>query len=159
MQIKDWSAIFGTWVSIAAAITGGYFALHAYRADIAKRADGRTEQTLALFQIWEGQQFVQLRQDILHEHSAREQEILAFVDFFDMVDSCNARGLCDAHLSEQIFGPYVHDAYCNTRQWVLDFRSSRARPSFGAGLERLAGQTQCEAAAPPADAAKPDAEN
>ena len=151
MQFKDGSAILGTWVSITAAIIGGFFALQAYHADIDKRADGRTQQTLALFQIWESEQFVQLRQSILHEHQAKEQEILAFVDFFDMVSTCNTRGLCDAQLTERIFGPYVTDAYCETRSWVEDFRTSHARPSFGHGLEQLANGAQCVPKQAPAD--------
>jgi hypothetical protein len=142
MTFKDWSAVAGTWVSIAAALLGGYFALNTYRTDVAKRADARVLQTFELFQHFGASDMLRIRTDILNRGQAADQDILAYIDFFDTVYVCVERDICDRALTEQLFAPYTRASIPGLAHWIVDTRAKERdldlRP-MGFGLEQLSG--------------------
>lgn len=165
MNFKDWSAVLGTWVSISAAVVGGYLALESYRADVearqqdvAKRADARVVQTFALAEQFQAGEFLRVRSKLIATFNTpgplepaervkrmgamADQDLWAFVDFFDTVQICVDNGLCDADLAWRLFNPYAGFWYGALRPAidpVREFERSRgADYTAGYGLEMLA---------------------
>lgn len=158
MNFKDWSGVLGTWVSISAALLGGYLALQSYQADVkakqedvAKRADARVVQTFDLLQQFQGAEMMRIRNRMTESTNAGtlsqlrgQQDFFAYVDFFDAVQICVDRNLCDADLAQQLFSPYAKGPFPVTRPLIQEVRQAEcenafelARP-FGYGLETLA---------------------
>ncbi len=159
MRLKDISTIAATWVSIAAAITGGYFGLQSYRASVEaqrqaeeRRLDERVLQTFTLFQRFEGGELAAAREALLGEPPAQgNREIYALIDFFDVVWLCVEQEICDRESALHLFGPYAQGYYEALQPIVAHNREAEAlsiqvvRPS-GWGLQNIAA-----AAAQPAD--------
>ncbi len=158
MSFKDWSAILGTWVSISAAILGGYLALQTYeknaatrKEEVARQADARVIQTFALFRDWQGGDMLRVRTRMtnniphLQEFArAGDQELFAFIDFFDAVQICMERNLCEPELTAQLFRPYAIGAYAVLGPTIAEVRAAekargdKAERPAGFGMEKLA---------------------
>ena len=175
MNFKDWSAVLGTWVSISAAVFGGYLALQSYQADVKvrkadvdKRADARVVQTFELFEQFQSGEMMRIRNRMTESTNAGalamlrgQQDFFAYVDFFDAVQICVDRQLCDAELTRQLFSPYAKGPFLSpmkamiaeTREAECDSAFGLDRP-FGYGIETLATGTppsaECARAASPA---------
>ena len=156
MDFKGWSSVLGTWVSIAGVAVGGFLALDAYnnnievrREEVAKQADGRTVQTFAFAEQFNSGEMLRIRSklvesgpDIATLGRSMDQDFWAFVDFFDIVQICVDRNLCDAGLAWQLFNPYAvmfHDPMLSSIEAVRRGEEARqASYRAGYGLERLA---------------------
>lgn len=175
MNFKDWSAVLGTWVSISAAVMGGYLALQSYQADVktraedvAKRADARVVQTFALAEQFQSGDFLRVRSKLIATFNTpgpiptaervkrlgamADQDLWAFVDFFDTVQICVDQGLCDAALAWRLFNPYAGFWFGALRPAidpVREFeRSKGADYTAGYGLEMLSKPKEQYGAAP-----------
>jgi hypothetical protein len=134
MNFKDWSGVLGTWVSISAALLGGYLALQSYQADIKVRekeadkiADARVVQTFDLAKQFSSGDLLRVRSKLIGSAFSQDpsvsnarirqlgeqmdQDLWAFVDFFDTVQVCVDRDLCDAELAWRLFNPYAGSWY------------------------------------------------
>jgi hypothetical protein len=161
MNFKDWSAVLGTWVSIAGALLGGFLALQAYqqdvevrKAEVAKQADARVVQTFALFEQFQGSEMMRIRNRLTPLIQASDtnavqgqQDLFSFVDFFDAVQICIDRDLCDEALADRLFGPYARGTLPAVRHLLYETRSlecasgTGSKEPYGFGLEVLATGT------------------
>jgi hypothetical protein len=161
-----WSGVLATWTGIASALVGGYFALQAYKADISGRADARVVQTFALFQAFNSGEVLASRKRVMAAFSGdqvqptgfeilgdqkgkfppgvviNDQDLFVFVDFFDAVDICVSRNLCDSGLVRDLFRPYAAGNLQRLKPWIDRVRNEETnialdRP-FGAGMEWIA---------------------
>lgn len=159
MDFKDWSGILGTWVSISAAIVGGSVGLGQYQRDLelrneelSRRADARVLQTFSLFEQWQSADMLRIRNKVSvagldgieQMVMAGDQEVFAYIDFFDAVQICLERDLCDKDLTAQLLAPYAQGAYSMLSDQINSIRQAEcgggiqlARPA-GYGLEALA---------------------
>lgn len=159
MNFKDWSAVLGTWVSIAGALLGGFMALQAYQKDIevrksevAKQADARVVQTFALFEQFQGSEMMRIRNRLTPLIQSKDvssvqgqQDLFSFVDFFDAVQICVDRDLCDKALADRLFGPYARGSLPAIKGLIYETRSlecvagtAGSQQPYGFGLEVLA---------------------
>lgn len=171
MSFKDWSAVLGTWVSISAALLGGYLALQSYQEDVktraeevAKRTDARVVQTFALLETFQGSEMMRIRNRMAQSYENNtvsalngQQDFFAFVDFFDAIQVCIDRNLCEPDLAAQLFSPYAKGQFPPLRGLVQGVREAECQENtaatqpFGYGLEALAtGMAPTGACAAPA---------
>jgi len=169
MNFKDWSAVIGTWVSICGAVIGGVLALEAYNRDIevrreevAKRSDARVVQTFELLKQFQSAEMMRIRNKVTNSsplyvsrQMRGDQDTFAFVDFFDAVQVCVERSLCDAGLTRQLFVPYARGYLVDElRGFIAEVRSVEASNSvgerpFGYGMEQLSGKRIVDPVEPP----------
>lgn len=71
-----------------------------------------------------------------------QNDLFAFVEFFDVVDVCVSSGLCDEGLVQRMFVPYANGHWEILRDYANSVRRGEQEMSlpvqFGIGLERLA---------------------
>ncbi len=140
------SAVAATWVGVASAIAGGWWGLESYRSDIDRRADARVVQTFALYDSFNGEGMLAARRSVLEamggSGGADPVDVFVFVDFFDTVEACVTRDLCDGDLVQTIFSPYAKGSFPSLQRQIEGTRAAESelgldRP-FGAGIEWLA---------------------
>lgn len=140
------SAMAATWVGVASAIAGGWLGLQTYRSDVDREADARVVQTFALYDTFNGDGMLAARRavlDAMGRGAAPDSvDMFVFVDFFDTVEACVARDLCDDDLVQTIFAPYAKGTWPLLQTRVEGTRRAEdglglERP-FGAGYEWLA---------------------
>jgi hypothetical protein len=149
------STILATWIGIVSAITGGFFALQAYRADVAKRIDDRTLITFDLIKIFHSADMRGVRKpalDMAYSYlnckplpSNRDDDplpLFTFVEFFDIVQSCIEANLCNSSLARQYFSPTANGHFEALKRHIEAVRSSESGQDlpnpYGHGLEQLA---------------------
>lgn len=157
MRASQLSGILATWVSVIAAIVGGYVALNTYTEDSRKRVDERNKQTFELVQLFMSEHIMPIRAKALAQMRSVESckpvtdadkmsdsEYFAFVEFFEIVDLCVVNDMCDRKLVDAFFVPYANGHWpafkagiMATRQGEEQMGIKPERP-FGAGLEHLA---------------------
>lgn len=157
MRARQWSTVLATWVSVIAAIVGGYVALNTYTEDTRKRVDERNKQTFELVQLFMSEHIMPIRAKALAAMRRAEScapatdadkmtdsEYFAFVEFFEIVDLCVENDMCDRKLVDAFFAPYANghwpvfkDSILSTRAGEEQMGIKPERP-FGAGLEHLA---------------------
>jgi hypothetical protein len=155
MAIRDLSNILATWISVIAAILGGYVALTTYSREVEKTLDDRKKQTLELARLYYSEEFVRVRRVVLTSDFVKlscepssvitEQnkvDYFSHVEFFDMVQICIETGLCDKETAQDFFSPYANWHWPalkvhidETRKHEVGFNLNRP---YGRGLEKLA---------------------
>lgn len=151
------SAAIATWVGIVSAIAGGFFGLRAYQMDVDKTVDQRVQNAFDLVREFNSKDMQQVRQPVLDYVSSKmackpnmqiqevtSTNIFAFIEFFDLVQSCVDADLCDQATAETFFSPYANGHWPVLREYVEQVRAAEAsmmleRP-FGFGFEALAVQ-------------------
>jgi hypothetical protein len=148
---KDISTIVVTWLGLAAAILGGYATYSQYRESVSKQVDDRATAAINFVMQFQNLQMLPVREKI-HEYifcradcaakTPSTSQVFAFVEFFDAVKYCADRGLCDAQIVVDVFGPYATWHWPCLADGIKSVRRGEAalaptRP-YGHGLEKLA---------------------
>lgn len=141
-SISNWSSIVGTWVSICGAAGGGFYALQTYEEEVAKMEDARVVQTFQLFEMFNSPSRLQSRAD-LFEYTKNggdldANDLYVMLDFFDALQICVERNLCDQDLAVRLFQSYAVPFWDELDETILNSRTD-SDPRFGAGLQWLAG--------------------
>jgi hypothetical protein len=171
MNMAAWSGVLGTWVSIAAAAGGGYMGLQTYNEEVAKMEDARVVQTFALYEMFSSEERLLARQRILDAANGGTEfvghDLWLTLDFFDALEVCVKRNLCDQDLAVRLFQPYAVPIWNGLNSQIVGGRTP-SDPNMGGGVEWLASlpspttaaqveaQPEEEAEAPPEETA-PDA--
>jgi hypothetical protein len=137
-----WSSTIATWVSIFGAAGGGYFALQTYDEEVAKMEDSRVVQTFALFEMFNSAERLEARQR-LFDHIQSDAELQAndlyvVADFYDALQICVNRNLCDRDLSVRLFQSYAVPFWNGMEEVIVNSRTA-SDPHFGGGLQWMAG--------------------
>ncbi|MEZ5960929.1 MAG: hypothetical protein R3C30_10965 [Hyphomonadaceae bacterium] len=176
MNMAAWSGVLGTWVSIAAAAGGGYLGLQTYNEEVAKMEDARVVQTFALYDMFSSEERLLARQRILDAANSGSpyvgHDLWLTLDFFDALEVCVKRDLCDQDLAVRLFQPYAVPIWTGLESEIVGGRTE-SDPNMGGGVEWLAGlptpppvsqvEVQAEeaqpeeAVEPPPDETMPDA--
>lgn len=153
MREGVWS-ILATIAQIAAALVGAFAVYYATAQGERQEKQDANIQTLTLFATFNSESMLDIRNRIdseewcarwqphLHERTrgpnrlTREQ-LTWFIDFFDAVDTCGARGVCNTELNNQLFRSYAYTNYEPIAEAIVRGRERNA--SFGQGLANLAG--------------------
>ena len=143
MGFGGWSGVIATWVSVAGALVGGYLALQTYSEDVAKQEDARVVQTFALYDMFNSSERITSRQHLFaHIHDNTEytaNDLYIFLDFYDAVQICVERNLCDPDLSVRLFQSYAVPVWDEMKGSIVASRTD-SDPNFGAGLQWMAAQ-------------------
>lgn len=167
MGIAGWSAVLGTWVSIIGAGAGGYMALRTYDEEVAKMEDARVVQTFALFEMFNSSSRLESRAR-LFEHTKNgaaldANDLYVMLDFYDALQICVERNLCDRDLAVRLFQSYAAPFWDELGPVILASRTP-TDPNFGAGLQWMASlpapapigeDSAAQAAEPPGAALEP----
>ncbi len=144
MNLASWSGVFGTWVSIAAAAGGGYMGLQTYNEEVSKMEDARVVQTFALYDMFSSEERLLARQRILDAANGGTEfighDLWLTLDFFDALEVCVKRDLCDQDLALRLFQPYAVPIWNGLGEQIVGGRTE-SDPNMGGGLEWLAGST------------------
>lgn len=142
MNMAAWSGVLGTWVSIAAAAGGGYMGLQTYNEEVAKMEDARVVQTFALYDMFSSEERLLGRQRILDAANGGTEfvghDLWLTLDFFDAVEVCVKRRLCDQDLAVRLFQPYAVPIWNGLSAQIVGGRTE-SDPNMGSGLEWMAG--------------------
>ncbi len=148
MNLGAWSGVLGTWVSIAAAGVGGYTALQTYNEEVAKMEDARVVQTFALFEMFNSAERLQARQRVMHaannDTPFEGHDLWITLDFYDALQICVERNLCDQDLAVRIFQPYAAPIWNGLSNEIIGGRT-QSDPNMGAGLQWMASLPPPEA--------------
>lgn len=141
MNLAAWSGVFGTWVSIAAAGVGGYTALQTYNEEVAKMEDARVVQTFALFEMFNSAERLQARQRVMdaanNDTALEGHDLWVTLDFYDALQICVERSLCDQDLAVRLFQPYAAPIWAGLSNEIVGSRTA-SDPNMGGGLEWMA---------------------
>ena len=141
MNLAGWSGVLGTWVSIAAAGVGGYMGLQTYNEEVAKMEDARVVQTFALFEMFNSAERLQARQRIMdaanNDTPFEGHDLWITLDFYDALQICVERNLCDQDLAVRIFQPYAAPIWNGLSDEIINGRT-QSDPNMGAGLQWMA---------------------
>ena len=157
-----WFSALPAWIGVIGALVGGYFGLGTYALDVEKKADARVVQTFDLYELFSSEAYVESRNRVLDSiyrgEDASDNDIYLFVDFFDVVQICVERDLCEEQLVEELFRPYAAGSYDGLSEFINFVRRSEGQfelsREFGAGMEWLAnGRSDPPATAAPNDQA------
>jgi len=145
--------------SVGGAIVGAaavYFALTTYVDSVAKQVDERKVQVFNLHQRFNSEPLFSIRKRVygdvaraagcmsenLSAGGADSNDRFAFVEFFDVVETCMSAGLCDVALTERLFSPYANGHWPYLKPFVEAVRRGergmKLDVPFGVGLEKLA---------------------
>lgn len=142
MNLASWSSVIGTWVGIGAAVFGGYTALQTYSEEVAKMEDARVVQTFGFLEMFNTSQRLQSRQLVMAAANGGEpvagHDLWVTLDFFDALQICVARDLCDQDLAVRLFQPYAAPIWAGLGQQIVGGRTA-SDPNMGGGVEWLAG--------------------
>ncbi len=133
MNIKQFSTVAVMWLGLIAAIAGGYGTLQTYRAQVDKEIDERKLQTFRLIERFGTKDMSETRERILPlvttdtfcDPAARAKtgltvsQMFAFVEFFDLVQTCIDARLCDGELA--------YEFVRSLRQLALAWHATRDR--------------------------------
>jgi len=169
--LAGWSAIIATWVGIMGAFGGGFMGLAKYGEEVDKMEDGKVVQTFALFEMFNSSERLASRQRIFDfmqkGGEMNNNDLYVFVDFYDALQVCVDRDLCDKDLSVRLFQSYAVPVWSEFDTQIVGGRT-QSDPQFGGGLQWMAGlpapapspsavtpepETAAEAAAPAAEPA------
>jgi hypothetical protein len=128
-------------VSIFGAAGGGFLALSTYGEEVAKMEDGRVVQTFALFEMFNSSERLQARQRVF-DHMRNDtpldsNDIYIFVDFYDALQVCVDRNLCDKDLAVRLFQSYAVPVWDGLGETLIGARTE-SDPHFAGGLEWMA---------------------
>lgn len=141
MNLAAWSGVLGTWVSIAAAGVGGYTALQTYNEEVAKMEDARVVQTFALFEMFNSSERLQSRQRVMeaanNDAPLEGHDLWVTLDFFDALQICVERNLCDQDLAVRLFQPYAAPIWSGLGDQIVAGRTP-SDPNMGEGVQWLA---------------------
>ncbi|MES1201196.1 MAG: hypothetical protein ABUS57_07075 [Pseudomonadota bacterium] len=161
------SAVLGTWVSIIGASVGGYMALQTYHEEVSKMEDARVVQTFQLFQMFNTGERLSARRAIFDYIKAKAHgdadahlepnDVYIFVDFYDALQICVERSLCDRDLSIRLFQSYAVPVWDDMEDSLKSGRTD-SDPNFAAGLEWMTQLYRDEAAHRAAGPAAQDAQ-
>lgn len=154
MTFKDVSSILGTWVSIAAAIVGGVFALDAWQQSNAKRVDERVAYSFRMAEDYHRSDIVRIRSLLTQAEAGRrnplqnaefacsenpaeylgltDPELATLVGYFERARMCVEAGLCSEPHLRQLIGPYATNV-----QSALAYHISQQRrvvDNYGDGI-------------------------
>jgi len=160
MNLAAWSGVLGTWVSIAAAGVGGYTALQTYNEEVAKMEDARVVQTFALLEMFNSSERLQSRQRVMEAANSdaplEGHDLWVTLDFFDALQICVERNLCDQDLAVRLFQPYAAPIWSGLGDQITVGRTP-SDPNMGEGVQWLsslpAPETAPTVAAEPPEAA------
>lgn len=143
MGFGGWSAVVATWVSVIGAFGGGFLALQTYSQDVAKQEDARVVQTFSLYDMFNSSERLQSRQKLFkHMRDGEDYEpndLYVFLDFYDAVQICVQRDLCDRELAIRLFQSYAVPIWDSMKRDITSARTD-SDPNFGAGLQWMASQ-------------------
>lgn len=141
MGLSGWSGVLGTWVGIVGAFGGGFAALTTYGEEVAKMEDARVVQTFALFEMFNSAERLQARQRILDAANSRTEyaghDLWITLDFYDALQVCVERNLCDQDLAVRLFQPYAVPIWNGLSSDIISGRTP-SDPNMGAGVEWMA---------------------
>lgn len=141
MNLAAWSGVVGTWVGIGAAVFGGYNALQTYNEEVAKMEDARVVQTFSFLEMFNSSQRLQSRQLVMAAANGGEpiagHDLWITLDFFDALQICVERNLCDQELAVQLFQPYAAPIWAGLGDEIVGGRTP-SDPNMGGGVEWLA---------------------
>lgn len=141
MGISGWSGVFGTWVSILGAFGGGFAALNTYSEEVSRMEDARVVQTFALFEMSNRTELLQSRQRILDAANNATpfegSDLWLTLDFYDALQICVDRNLCDQDLAVRLFQPYAVPIWNGLSAAILAGRTP-SDPNMGGGLQWIA---------------------
>ncbi len=142
MNLASWSSVIGTWVGIGAAAFGGYTALQTYEEEVAKMEDARVVQTFGFLEMFNTSQRLQSRQLVMSAANGGEpvagHDLWVTLDFFDALQICVERNLCDQDLAVRLFQPYAAPIWAGLGEQIVGARTE-SDPNMGGGVEWLAG--------------------
>jgi hypothetical protein len=142
--LAGWSTIIATWVGILGAFGGGFMGLAKYGEEVDKMEDGRVVQTFALFEMFNSAERLASRQrifDYMQKDEVLEMnnnDLYVFLDFYDALQVCVDRNLCDRDLSVRLFQSYAVPVWNHFDDVIVGGRT-KSDPNFGGGLQWMAG--------------------
>jgi hypothetical protein len=148
--LAGWSAIIATWVGIFGALGGGFMGLAKYGEEVDKMEDGKVVQTFSLFEMFNSSERLQSRQrifDFMQKEEVVEMnnnDLYVFLDFYDALQVCVDRNLCDKDLSVRLFQSYAVPVWGHFEQTIIGGRT-KSDPNFGGGLQWMASLPAPEA--------------
>ena len=141
--VSGWSGIIATWVSIAGAFGGGIFGLQTYSEEVAKQQDARVVQTFELLEMFNSAERLEARaavfDHIWNDTYLESNDLYVMMDFFDALQICVERNLCERDLAIRLFQSYAVPFWGGMDTMILNSRTD-SDPNFGAGLQWLAAQ-------------------
>ncbi len=141
MGLAAWSGVLGTWVGIGAAIFGGYQALKTYDEEVAKMEDARVVQTFQLFEMFNSGERIAARQRVMDAANngapLTGQDLWTTLDFYDALQICVERDLCDQDLAVRLFQPYAAPIWSGLSAQIIAGRTP-TDPNMGGGLQWIA---------------------
>lgn len=139
--LAGWSAIIATWVGIFGALGGGFMGLAKYGEEVDKMEDGKVVQTFALFEMFNSSERLASRQRIFEYMQKggelNNNDLYVFVDFYDALQVCVDRSLCDKDLSVRLFQSYAVPVWKEFDELIIGARTE-SDPYFGGGLQWMA---------------------
>ncbi|MBL8542370.1 MAG: hypothetical protein JNJ63_01040 [Hyphomonadaceae bacterium] len=166
MGLAQWSGVLGTWVGIGAAVFGGYQALKTYDEEVAKMEDARVVQTFQLFEMFNSSERLAARQRVMDAANNgtpfEGHDLWVTLDFYDALQICVERSLCDQDLAVRLFQPYAAPIWGGLSEEIIAGRTP-SDPNMGAGVQWMATLPAPEVVAAtneptPASAEQPEAE-
>lgn len=149
-RTREISTIAATWVGIISALYGGHAAYNQYSKSVAKQLDDRATMAINFVTQFQSAHMMALREKIYgvifcgnacETKTVSNSEFFAFVEFFDAVNYCAERNLCDREIIKDVFGSYA------TWHWPCLARDIKAvrrgeeqfglSRAYGHGLETL----------------------
>jgi hypothetical protein len=156
MNVRQLSTLAATWLGLLAAIAGGYGTLQTYRAQVDKEIDERKLQTFRLIEKFGSKDLSEMRERILPlvttdtfcdgaafaKSGLTLSQMFAFVEFFDLVQTCVDARLCDGELAYEAFGPYANWHWPGMQRVIEQTRAAERamdlKKPYGHGLQSLA---------------------
>jgi hypothetical protein len=149
------SARLATWVGMASAIAGGFFALRTYEADVGKQVDESVAKTFELVQRFHEGELSAARIRVNSYVDARrhcdsrmiaedltDNDFVVVLDFFDLVHACVEADLCDEAAATRFFAPYANFQQPILSKVVEELRAApqslRSDSAFGEGMKAFA---------------------
>lgn len=162
-DVKIWSEIIGTWVTIIGVFAGGLFALNEY---LEKASSERIKVTLEYVDTFNRDPLQSARShlddiwfprtnEIFLKTELGEEELSKFVidvikqnnlkhyidlvvGFFDNISACACAKLCDEQTVRNFFGKYAFDFYGLNFPYIQKRRKQMRDSSYGSSLEAIA---------------------
>lgn len=155
MALSAWMQVVSSVVGAVAAIVAGWVGWQSLVQSDQNHKEGEIIQTLAFFATFNGPSMIGIRGEVEkedwcvryyggddhYEMRLTSAEASSFVDFFDTVNMCGQRELCNTDFAQQLFGPYAEEHYDELSRFILNKRTERG-PHFGEGMAGLAGSQE-----------------
>ena len=132
---------------------GGAVALHTYNDDVRKNVDERVARAFEMNERFDSPEFRRLRTEVdkagkmglycsrenRSEFRVSNQDLYAFVGFFDVAQICIEEGLCDERTSTRLFEPFANGYYSGLKKFIDSVRAAERADDYPKSMEFAVG--------------------